>query len=160
MASVPRPSPEHGNPWWVLLAAVTVVAAAPFAVWSWVGDQSRAGTDLDYIRHPPTLSTTQEWVLFVASTLAVILGVVVLVKARAKGATRPPILAVTAIVASYAGAVGFGYRIVTAGVIGANIGGGLLLLAAPPVTIATALALVWILVAHRRRIRARPSPPM
>ncbi len=41
----------------------------------------------------------------------------------------------------------------TAGVIGANIGGGLVLLAALPATAVTALAIVLILMAHRRAAR-------
>ncbi len=102
MATV-QPSPaDRRNPWWVLGAAGAVVVAAPFAVWSWVGDLSSAGTDLDYMSHPPVLSSTQESIVLVASTSALVVGVVVLFAAHAKGATRPPILALTAISTAYA----------------------------------------------------------
>jgi len=148
-----RPPADRRNPWWVLGAAGALVAAAPFAVWSWVGDLSSPGTDLDYLWHPPVLSSTQESIVLVAATSAVILGLVVLVAARAKGATRPPLLVLTAIAAAYASAVGLGYRIMTAGVIGANIGGGLVLFAAVPTTAVAVLAIVLIVASSRRAAR-------
>jgi len=159
MAPEQRPPADRRNPWWVLAAAGAVVVAAPFAVWSWVGDQSSPGTDLDYMAHPPVLSSGQESIVLIAATLALAVGVVVLVAAQAKGATRPPILALTAVAAAYTGAVGLGYRIVTAGVIGANIGGGLVLMAALPTTAVAALAVVLILNTHRRAARATMPHP-
>jgi hypothetical protein len=166
MASEQRPSTDRRNPWWVLGAAGAVVVAAPFAVWSWVGDQSSAGTDLDYMMRPPMLSSTQESIVLVASTLALVTGVVVLVAVQASGTARPPLLALTAIAAAYTGAVGLGYRIMTAGVIGANIGGGLVLLASVPATAggrapaAAALGIVLVLMDHRRAAReTRPRLP-
>jgi hypothetical protein len=160
MASEQRPSTDRRNPWWVLGAAGTVVVAAPFAVWSWVGDQSSAGTDLDYMMRPPMLSSTQESIVLVASTLALVTGVVVLVAVQASGTARPPLLALTAIAAAYTGAVGLGYRIMTAGVIGANIGGGLVLLASVPATAVAALGIVLVLMDHRRAAReTRPRLP-
>ena len=131
MATV-QPSPaDRRNPWWVLGAAGAVVVAAPFAVWSWVGDLSSAGADLDYMSHPPVLSSTQESIVLVASTSALVVGVVVLFAARAKGATlsadpRPD-----------------------------GDLGGLVLLAALPTTAVTALAIVLILMAHRSPGRAQ-----
>jgi len=65
-----------------------------------------------------------------------------------------PLLAQCVILALFAAWVGFGYRALTAGVIGANIGGGVLLLVTPAIAIAAvASALVLAYRASRRTKR-------
>jgi len=59
------------------------------------------------------------------------------------------------VLAVFAGFVGFGYRVVTAGVIGANIGGGLMLLATP--VLALFAMIVVLAIPHRDRRTRRGS---
>ena len=132
-AAVPGgPPPARGaSAWWAWGTGLAIAVAVPFATWALVGDQSIGGTDLDHLWEPPQLSAGAERTIGVVSTLVVLAGVALLVVGRRRGRVAPRLLAMVGLLAAYGAALGAGYRVLTAGVIGANIGGGLVLLALP-----------------------------
>jgi uncharacterized membrane protein len=64
-----------------------------------------------------------------------VIAAAVLAAARRSGSVRPPFLTQVVILVLFAAWLGAGYRVATAGVIGANIGGGLFLLVTPVVAV-------------------------
>ncbi len=73
---------------------------------------------------------------------------------------RPTLVAQVAVLAAFAAWLGGGYRIVTDGVTGANIGGGLVLLATPIVAfMAVALVVIIGVAAHSSSNQARDATP-
>jgi hypothetical protein len=127
----------------LLAAAVGCLLATPVAVWWRVGDQSPTvppGTALDYVIRPPVIDPWVERVIGIAAVLVVGGTVFLLVRGSRRGrfdrrwwAALLPALA-AGIVA------GLGGRVVTAGTIGANIGGGLVIIVGGPLV---ALLLLW-----------------
>lgn len=150
-------APPDTNPWWAHCAAIGLAVAAPSASWSWVGDRSIAGDDLDYLWTPPALTQSQESAIFAASTLLVAVALAVLLAGQAMRLLRPPLLAGCAVVTAFGLLLGAGYRVVTAGVIGANIGGGLVLLAAIPATLLALATFVVVTVAPSGRRQRHPT---
>lgn len=141
---------------WPVVAGVVLVLATPVAVWWMVGDLTTTEVpDPDYLIAPVPMPATVERLLGVSAVLLVLATAVALL-----GATRAdrvparwwgvlaPLLA--------AGALsGVGWRVVTAGVVGANIGGGAVLLGGPVIV----LALVGVAAVVARPLRRRPGPP-
>jgi len=146
------------RPWRSLIAAGGVVVAMPFAAWAWIGDQSESGDDLDYLWQPPNLTSSQERWIFVASTVVLAGSLVALWVAHRRGSLSPRLLLQTMVLAGFAVLVGGGYRVITAGVIGANIGGGLILLGAIPTAGAT-VALFFVVSRTGSVARTTPGPP-
>jgi hypothetical protein len=111
-------------------------------VWWAVGDLSvRPGSDrLDYLVRPPQLPASAELAVGLAAAVLVVLtAVVVLAPASTlrHDARWWSVLGPLVVGGAFAGV---SWRIVTAGNYGANIGGGLLLLIAAPLTVAL---VVW-----------------
>lgn len=150
-------SPPRSNPWWARCAATGLALASPFASWSWVGDRSRPGERLDYLWNPPAATPSQEAAILLAATAITAAALAVLFVGRAMTLLRPPLLAGCAVATAFGLLLGAGYRVVTAGVIGANIGGGGVLLAAIPVTLLAVAAFVVVTVAPSSRTRRRPA---
>jgi hypothetical protein len=135
-------------------AAAGCAVAVPVAVWWLVGDLSSPvppGTDYDYMVRPPAISPGVELAIG-AGALTVAGGTLALLvwaSARRRFDRRwwgalLPVLA--------AGAVaGFGWRVVTAGTIGPNIGGGLTLLVGGAVV---AVLLLWAAIWSFRLLRS------
>lgn len=116
-----------------------MIASTPVATWWLVGDLSEAGDVDDFIVKAPELSTAHEALIGVAAMAALMAAAGVLValvrRHRITWSTLRPVLPLLA-----GGAfLGFTSRVVTARVGGANIGGSLLLLAAPGVVVAMLL---------------------
>jgi hypothetical protein len=82
-------------------------------------------------------------------------GLIVWIIASSKGAqdTRRLAAEVAAMSAGFGVMTGYGYRVVTAKSVGANIGGGLVILAAPVV----GLLFIGYLIARVQRVRKRSS---
>jgi hypothetical protein len=116
----------------VTIAATSAgLLAVPVATWWLVGDLSSPGGD-DYAVRPLDVSPAVERGIGVAAVAIVVSALVVAVSAGGWTRVRRwarPVLALAA-----AGViVGWGWRVVTAGVIGANIGAGLVVLFGGPV---------------------------
>lgn len=130
----------------VAAAVVSLPAAALAAAWL-VGDQSSAGemTDLDFALRPLDVAEGVQVGAGVAGLAVLGLGAVVV----ARGAPRAwPVLACLAAAGLL---VGGGYRVITAGGIGANIGAGLVVLIGGP------LLLGLLLVAAVLAVKGRPG---
>jgi hypothetical protein len=108
-----------------VIASVLLVAAVPVATWWLVGDLSEPLADPDYMIHPIGIAGPLERGLGFGATVSVLVAAPVLVRALWRGELNrkwlPPIVFLI-----IAGAIaGAGWRVVTAGVIGANIGGAI-----------------------------------
>ncbi|MFJ4845097.1 hypothetical protein [Streptomyces sp. NPDC088733] len=147
------------------LAAVTLIVSVPVAVWGLLGRQDAAGfrpSELDYLVRPFDIPAGVETGLGVAAAvLAVAAATVLGLASRRPGPERfdgrwwqvlGPLVAAGAL-------AGAGWRVVTAGGIGANIGAGLVILFGGPL-VAALLAWsagrgLWLARAGRRG----PRPP-
>lgn len=137
--------PAHMRRHHGLLAAAAVLAASPVITWFAVGDTSENVPDPDYMLQPPDLSGGQELVLGGFAAGLAVAGVAVLIVAVSRQlVTREDLL--PAVPLLFAGIlIGAAARTVTAGVIGANIGGGLVVLFGPFVVLGLVLlsAVLW-----------------
>ncbi|WP_433433394.1 hypothetical protein [Nonomuraea sp. CA-141351] len=129
----------------LVVAAAGCVLAAPVVVWWLLGDLSAAappGTELDHAVRPPAIDPWAERAAGIAAALVAAGTLALLVRAsrrrrfdRRWWAALLPALAAGAI-------AGAGWRVVTAGTLGANIGAGLTILLGGPLV---ALLLLWAL---------------
>jgi hypothetical protein len=128
--------------WALLLAATGLMIATPIATWWLVGDQSATakGADLDYAVRPVELDPAVERLVGAGSVVIIAITLPLLIRAARMRrfdvrwwSVLVPVLVAGAI-------VGAGWRVVTAGVVGANIGAGLVFLFGGPVVVAL---LVW-----------------
>lgn len=116
------------------LAAIAVaILLSPISAWWLVGDFSMAepASQPDYMFQPLDLAKTEELVLGTAAMAATVVAAALVV-----GAVRRRLVTVAELLVALplliAGAFcGFAWRVMTAAVIGANIGGGMILLFAP-----------------------------
>jgi hypothetical protein len=135
MHSLPLPVPVGR-----VLATVTCAVLSAALAWWLVGDLSSTGNageqGLDRMAEPPVSEGTAQ-VLGAGS--AVLLPLVLLLGWRLRAVLLPAIV--------LGAAVGAAGRVVTAGVIGANIGGGMVLLLSPLVLLPLA---IWLVVGWRR----------
>jgi hypothetical protein len=129
-----------GANWTVLLAAAALVIATPVATWWLVGDQSSAGTGLDYAVRPIELDPAVERMVGIGSVLAVVVSALVLARASRRRQLDQRWWSVLVPLLLAGLIVGAGWRVLTAGVIGANIGAGLVILFGGP---AVAALLLW-----------------
>ncbi|MFD0315622.1 hypothetical protein [Streptomyces flavalbus] len=130
----------------LLTAASALVAAVPVAAWGLMGQQDAEGfapAELDYAYRPLDIADGPAALLGAAALLVGGLAAALLVRASRAGRldvrwwqVLGPLM-VTGVV------VGVGYRVLTAGVIGANIGAGLTMLFGVPVV---ASLVAWSLV--------------
>lgn len=125
-----------------LTAAAALVMAAPVAAWGLMGRQNAGGvapSELDFAFQPWDVSNTTSAVIGAMALLLTGVGTVVLTRStmdlRWWQVLGPLMLAGVM--------VGVGWRVLTAGVIGANIGAGLTLLLGGPVV---GGLLLWALV--------------
>jgi len=121
---------------WPSVAAVALIAAVPVATWWAVGDPSTDLPDPDYQIRPLDIGQTTEQIAGVIATVLAAAAVVALVGAGRAGRFDRrwwPVLVELVL----AGALcGVGWRVLTAGVIGANIGAGLVLWVGAPMVAA------------------------
>jgi hypothetical protein len=114
-----------------------IVVSSPVVTWWLVGDlaePARRG-GLDYMFEPPSLSRAQETAIGVAAlTVAIAAACVVAISVRRNGVRliESRFALPLVIVGVY---VGWCWRVMTAGVVGANIGGGLAMLSLPVVVV-------------------------
>lgn len=116
----------------VLVAFPAVIVATPALTWSLAGDLSTVDIpDPDYLFHAPVVSWAQQVAIGICSLVIVAAGTAVVVAGRRQElVTAREIVAIAPLIA--AGIfVGLAARIVTAGVIGANIGGAMALMFGP-----------------------------
>lgn len=125
-----------------LVAAGALVLATPGAAWWLTGDLSEPISDPDYLVRPIALPDSVEFALGLGSVVLALASLAVLVHLFWTRALDrkwlPPIVFLVV-----AGAiVGWGWRVITAGVGGANIGGGIVVLFGGPLVIVLIVAAV------------------
>lgn len=131
-------------------AVVATVAGLAAVAWFAIGDLSSPvtpGTRQDYIVGP----VTTPWWGLVPAALVLAIGLAGLVHAYRARRLGGPHVAALLTLGAVAVAIAFGGRVITAGGIGANIGGGLMLLFGFPVLgalLVVGAVLLWR--AHRR----------
>ncbi|MFD9567050.1 hypothetical protein [Streptomyces sp. NPDC059994] len=131
---------------WVAGAAAVLIAAVPVAAWWLMGQQNVDGVapaELDYAFRPLAIGPAQETALGAAALLLALCSAVFLLDASRRGRFDARWWQVVLPLLAAGLLLGVGWRILTAGVIGANIGAGLaLFLAGPTVTALVAGAVV------------------
>ncbi len=145
--------------WSARLGSAAMVLATPAATWWVVGpnpgnelgsDPASGADDYDYLFQPPTIDPGLERAVGIGSILAVVCGAGLVARGIRNGRLDsrwlPAILMLTV-----AGVImGAGGRVLTAAVVGANIGGGFVLLFGTPVVIALVIAGVRSLILTAR----------
>jgi hypothetical protein len=131
-------------------ATAGLILASPVAAWWLVGDLSERGADdRDRMVRPVELPPVIETLAGVVAVLAVLAALVVVVLAWYRR-RLPEWWAGAVVPVCVAGAiVGAGWRVLTASTIGANIGGGMVLLIGLP--LAAVLVFAGAMHADRRR---------
>ena len=135
----------------------SVPALVVAAAW-WIGDLSEDVPDPDFMFRPIELPSKVSLAVGLIATAVCVVGVVagvLLTRSGGPGRRTVVVLVPWLVLAMY---LGYGYRVTTAGVSGANIGGGLFVMAtfiAVPVAVGASVA-VWRTtrqrtVDHRRR---------
>jgi hypothetical protein len=124
--------------WLVPLAAAALLLAVPVMTWWLVGDQSTVplSADPDYFIRPFHISPALERVLGYGSVLVAIIAALLLTWASLRYGLDPRWWSVLGPLLLIGVLTGFGWRVFTAGVIGANIGAGLFIFFAGPVIVA------------------------
>ncbi|MFJ2832878.1 hypothetical protein ACIPC1_35910 [Streptomyces sp. NPDC087263] len=129
----------------LLTAATVLVAAVPVAAWGLMGQQNSTelpASQLDYAFEPLGISDGPAGVLGATALLLAGVGAALLVRASRSGGLDKRWWGVLAPLVMAGLLVGTGWRILTAGVIGANIGAGLVVFFMVP---AVAGLLLWAL---------------
>ncbi|MEU1594496.1 hypothetical protein ABZ468_16905 [Streptomyces sp. NPDC005708] len=138
------------------IAAFAVTLAAPVLTWWSVGDLSvhgYAAKDLDYAVQPPRLSPATESLLGALALGVMAVGGATFVIGILRTWIRRSWLAVLALLVVAGAVTGWAWRVMTAGVIGANIGAGIAVLlggGAVLVLVSAAVARGAYLVLHGR----------
>lgn len=140
-----------------LVATAVIIAASPLTTWWLVGDLSESADAEDYIFKAPELTNAQQLAIGLAATVLLVASAAAIVASlRQRRLTwvevRPaiPLLLVGVF-------CGFAWRVVTARVGGANIGGGILLLSAPFFLIAM-ITWSWVLARKSEGSSGKGSP--
>jgi hypothetical protein len=135
--------------------AVLFIVSATGVVFFWVGDLSESIEPryADYLWRPSPFLTEHGTVVGIVSVTVFLAAGAGLIAARRAGRVPPPRLAQVVVLTAFAAWLGLGYRVVTAGVVGANIGGGGVLLLTP------VLALISVVLVVGLAMHAsRPDP--
>jgi len=137
----------------VLVLATLFISSAAGVAFFWVGDLSEAiePRDADYLWRPWVLLSEYETLIGVASVIVFLVTCTALVAARRNGRVPPPLLAQIVVLTLLTAWLGLGYRVMTAGVIGANIGGGGVMLLTPIVALVSVASVAVLAIRASRR---------
>lgn len=135
------PPVRHPTVWWARVAVGVLIVTVPVATWWLVGpnpgneigsDPALRPDDYDYLFHPPAIDVDVERVVGIVAVVGVTMSLGALIWAARRQqidrSWRGPILTVCAVGVI----VGVAERVMTAAVVGANIGGGFCLLFGTP----------------------------
>ncbi len=136
---------------------VTVPALAIATAW-WIGDLSETLAAPDFMVRPMELSAGTTRAVGLVATALCISGLASAVQLTRSGGRGRRLVAVLLPLFALAAYLGLGYRITTAGVTGANIGGGLFVFSSfvvVPIAIGASVAIWW--VTRQREVDPRHS---
>jgi len=141
---------------WAIAAALGLVMAVPVVTWWIVGDQSDvpAGAEPDYTFEPFHVGLGIERAVGIGSTVLAVVALLVLAWATYRHHLDPRWWGVLFPLMAAGFIVGSGWRVMTAGGIGANIGAGLVVIFGGPVV---AALLVWARACSIYVLRRRGS---
>ncbi|HZN71826.1 MAG TPA: hypothetical protein VFC00_09135 [Micromonosporaceae bacterium] len=147
---------------WTWSAATALVAATPVASWGLIGRQDAAGftrAELDYLVPPLDLAPGLETALGSAALLLAAAAAAVLTWSSWRGRFDQRWWHVVAPLLAAGLVAGAGWRVITAGVIGANIGAGLFIaFGTPLVALLLGYAVIsGVRTATGQRSRRRPA---
>ena len=131
--------------------SLTIVIATAVSSWWLIGDLTDTDpVDADYLLRPPAFLTAHERTIgvFGLIMLVIAMAVVVVVWRRARPRREWSILLTVWMAAAVAAA--FAERVLTAGVIGANIGGGMLIFVSPVAAMLLIGISIWLLARVHR----------
>jgi hypothetical protein len=152
----------------LLLSAAVLVAAVPVAVWGLLGQDDYQGlppSELDHAVKPLDIPAHLDLPIGLAGLVLAAAGAAVLVRGSLRGAFDRRWWQVLAPLIATGGISAWCWRVMTAGVIGANIGAGIALALATPVVFTLLVCAVaraaWLML-HRgggdSGLRSRPGP--
>ncbi|HEV2069935.1 MAG TPA: hypothetical protein VGR26_09090 [Acidimicrobiales bacterium] len=121
------------------IAAVVLVLALPFAVAWAIGETTITNVDpkyVDYVVRPPNIPEAVEQVTGALSAVLVVAATAALAWSWKRDPPDPGFLSVLLPLVVVGAILGLGWRVMTAAVIGANIGASLLVLFGSPVILA------------------------
>lgn len=124
------------------VAGTALVLATPVATWWVVGDLTESGVDprdADHWISPPSLTEATERVLGLGAAIVLLIATAVLVVSTFRGRVLPRWWGFALPLVGIGVFAGWSFRVVTAGVYGANIGGGFVVLVSP-IVVAAGLA--------------------
>ena len=131
----------------VIAATAAIVVLSPAVTWWLVGDLSERGVSLDYLLRPPDLTRLQQQLIGGTAAVLCVAAIVVVVLGVRRGLVERGELAIAVPLLLAGVFCGFAERVITAGVGGANIGGGIMLLFGPIFLLAM---LAWTAMWWRR----------
>jgi uncharacterized membrane protein YfcA len=136
-----------------VLVGLGLAATTPLSWWigGLVPDEVRPQDNPDYMWHPIKLSSGVETAIGLGSMVIVGVAILRFYRAIRRHTLRREWFGVIAPLAAIAAYAGFAYRAATMPVIGANIGGGLMILGAGPFVV----TMVAVSAIFARRLRAR-----
>ncbi|MGC4789523.1 hypothetical protein ACLQ22_17020 [Micromonospora sp. DT178] len=145
------------------ITALALVLGTPVASWWLIGDLTNdearrlaaEGVELDYAIRPVSLGPAGDRIVGVLACVGVVVALAWLLRATARRRLDPRWWWVLVPLVGAGVLVGLGWRVLTAGGIGANIGAGLMVIAGGP---ALAVLLIVAAVAAVRMRRPRRGP--
>ncbi|MEW2379756.1 hypothetical protein AB0883_27130 [Micromonospora sp. NPDC047812] len=145
------------------ITALALVLGTPVAAWWLIGDLTNdearrlaaEGVELDYAIRPVSLGPAGDRIVGVLACVGVVVALAWLLRPTARRRLDPRWWWVLAPLVGAGVLVGLGWRVLTAGGIGANIGAGLMVIAGGP---ALAVLLIVAAVAAVRMRRPRRGP--
>lgn len=140
------------------MAASALLLATPVTTWWMVGDMTASGvdpSDADYWVSPPSLTGSTELGLGSGAAIVLLSAMAVLVVSTLRGRLSPRWWGFALPLVGLGLFIGWSFRVVTAGVYGANLGGGFVVLVSP---IVTSAALV-VSARNWRALTAGDHPP-
>jgi hypothetical protein len=154
-----------GATWLTLPAAAGLVLATPVAAWWIVGPQDSAGfapADLDYAIRPFRITPAAERAVGAGSVVLAVVTALLLGWATLRRRFDPRWWRVLGALLIVGVLIGWSWRVLTAGVIGANIGAGMVILLIGPLVVFLLAFAVWRslrLVSPSAHGAAPPAPP-
>lgn len=139
----------------ILGLAALFISSGAGVTFFWVGDLSEAIEPryADYLWRPWAFLSEHETVVGVVSVVVFLVAGAALVAARRAGRMPAPLLAQVIVLTLFAAWLGLGYRVLTAGVTGANIGGGGVLLLTPVFALLSVVLVVVLAIRASRRAK-------
>ena len=140
--------------------AALFIASAAGVTFFWVGDLSESVEPkyADYLWRPWPFLTEHETAIGVVSVIVFVVAGATLALAHRARRMAAPLLAQIGALTLFSAWLGVGYRVLTAGVVGANIGGGGVWLLTPVFALATGMVVVGPRLRASRRSRQIGDP--